>query len=337
MNSNFTLTETVLGKGAYGTVYKGKNNITNEEVAIKALVKSKCDPISLTKEISVLQNCSHENIIKFHGFFESKTHFYLCTELALGGQLFDHIVNRKRYSENDARSIIKQVLATLVYLHSKGIAHLDLKPENLLLKQVPKNYDKENAKFLPCVKVADFGTALIVGKTKLACEGTPGYIAPEVLQRRTYTTEPDIYALGVIAYVMLSGQMPFGGNYQQMVQQQIGNQWAFTKEFDNISKPALEFITSCMQLNHKKRPTAKQLMKHKWFTGAEVNIELTGTQENLREHLAKLKLKAGFQAIKIGIALSVESQINWAEIEPNNTQQTKKKRFLGFRGCMDIK
>ncbi|CAL5993763.1 Kinase [Hexamita inflata] len=313
MNSNFTLSETVLGKGAFGTVYKGMNNETGEEVAIKALVKNKVDAKSLAKEIAVLKKCKHENIIKFHGCFEDDTYFYVCTELARGGELFDHIVNRKRYSENDARAIIKQVLATLVYLHKNRIAHLDLKPENLLLKDVPKNYDEENSKFLPCIKIADFGTALIVNKTEPGCVGTPGYIAPEVILRKPYTTEPDIYALGVITYVMLSGTMPFSGDPNQMIKQQVQGDWTFTQKFFNVSKPAVDFIMRCMDKHPEKRPTAAQLTSHKWFTDAEIDEELAGTQENLKEYMAKLKLKASFQAVRIGIALGSDFGQKWAE------------------------
>ncbi|CAL6042927.1 Kinase [Hexamita inflata] len=315
MNDNFTISNTVLGKGAFGTVYKGTNNETKEEVAIKALFKNKVDAKSLAKEIGVLKRCQHENIIKFHGCFEDETFFYVATELARGGELFDHIVNRKRYSENDARAIIKQVLATLVYLHSIGIAHLDLKPENLLLKSVPEHYDEKNAKFLPCVKVADFGTALVINRTQPGCEGTPGYIAPEVILGRKYTTEPDIYALGAITYVMLSGQMPFGGTQEQIFQQQLSGDWSFTQNFSGISKSALDFITICMSRHQEKRPTAAQLMTHKWFTDAEIDVQLAGTQENLKQYLAKLKLKASFQAVRIGIALSSDIGLKMVENE----------------------
>ncbi|CAL6048918.1 Kinase [Hexamita inflata] len=328
MNSNFTLSETVLGKGAFGTVYKGTNNETGEEVAIKALVKNKVDAKSLAKEIAVLKKCKHENIIKFHGCFEDDTYFYVATELARGGELFDHIVRRKRYSENDARAIMKQVLATLVYLHKNKIAHLDLKPENLLLKSVPEHYDEGDSKFLPCIKIADFGTALIVNKTEPDNVGTPGYVAPEVLLRKPYTTEPDIYALGVITYVMLAGHLPFNAQDQKlMLQQQVKGDWSFSQKFFNVSKPAVDFIMRCMEINPEKRPTAVQLMTHKWFTDAEIDFELADTQDNLKEYLAKLKLKVSFQAVRIGIALSSDIGQKWAEsgfMAVNHLKQKKE-------------
>lgn len=101
---------------------------------------------------------------------------------------------------------------------------MDLKPENLLLKAVPENYDDTEERFIPCIKLADFGTSVIFGgsQVKRASIGTPGYVAPEVLQQKTYTTEPDVYALGVITYVLIAGHLPFSdGDTKEVLKQQV--------------------------------------------------------------------------------------------------------------------
>ena len=174
----------MIGKGAFGVVYVGVRERDGEEVAIKRVPKAKADFRVLSREISILKRCDHDNIIKFYACYEDKRNVYIVTELARGGELFDHIVKRRHYSEGDARAIVKQILSALCYLHQNNVAHLDLKPENLLLKAVPENYDEMEERFIPCIKVADFGTSVIFGEEqgKRASVGTPGYVAPEVLQ-----------------------------------------------------------------------------------------------------------------------------------------------------------
>lgn len=119
------------------------------------------------------------------------------------------------------------------------MAHLDLKPENLLLKEVPENYNDPNSKFTPLVKLADFGTSVMFTeevKNQKIVAGTPGYVAPEVLLKKNFSTEPDIYAVGVITYVMLSGCMPFHSNdIKEMLRKQVKGQWSFNSRFNNVS------------------------------------------------------------------------------------------------------
>lgn len=179
----YKLTEEVIGKGAFGIVYVGVRQSDGEEVAIKRVPKAKADFQVLSREISILKRCDHDNIIKFYACYEDKRYVYIVTELARGGELFDHIVKRRHYSESDARALVKQILSALCYLHQNHVAHLDLKPENLLLKAVPEDYDEMEERFIPCIKVADFGTSVIFGENqeRRVSIGTPGYVAPEVL------------------------------------------------------------------------------------------------------------------------------------------------------------
>lgn len=179
-------------------------------MAIKQISKEKANFSLLSREIGIIKRCDHENIIKFYGCYEDANYVYIATEYAKGGELFNHIVKRRRYSEADTRAMVKQILSALCYLHQNHVAHLDLKPENLLLKEVPENYDEMTDKFVPCIKIADFGTSVVFhGNVERAAIGTPGYVAPEVLLQKEYTTEPDIYSLGVITYVLIAGHLPF--------------------------------------------------------------------------------------------------------------------------------
>ncbi|CAL6079512.1 Kinase [Hexamita inflata] len=304
---DFVMSSKVLGKGAFGVVYEGVQRVTNIPVAIKVIPKEKADFKLLSREIGIIKRCDHENIIKFYACYEDATSVHIVTELARGGELFDHIIKRKRYSEEDARAIIKQVVAALCYLHQNKVAHLDLKPENLLLKEVPENYDQQTSKFVPCVKVADFGTSVVFrGKTERAAVGTPGYVAPEVLQQKEYTTQPDIYALGVITYVLLAGHLPFDdSDLKKMLKQQVRGQWEFSKRFDKVSENAKDFIKKCMGLDYEARPTAVVLLKHPWIQQGQITeVDLVESTADLRKYIASMRLKAGFQAVAVAMRLA---------------------------------
>lgn len=275
-NEEFQISEKVLGKGTFGTVYLGTQKSTGQEIAIKQIPKGKADFSVLSREIGIMKRCDHENIIKFYGCYEDTDHVYIATEYARGGELFNHIVKRRRYSETDTRAMVKQILSALCYLHQNRVAHLDLKPENLLLKEVPANYDEMTDKFVPCIKLADFGTSVIFrGDVERAAVGTPGYVAPEVLLRKEYTTEPDIYSLGVITYVLIAGHLPFDDkDLKAMLKAQIKGQWTFTKRFERVSANARDFISKCMTTDFTKRPTAIQLLKHPWMSEVVIDADL---------------------------------------------------------------
>ena len=136
-------------------------------------------------------------------FFEDEKRYYLVTEICKGGELFDEVCKRGKFSESDAAVLIKQVLSCVNYCHKSNIVHRDLKPENILLEQ-NKEYDQ--------IKIIDFGTSLVYDPSKQLDEklGTPYYIAPEVLNK-SYNSKCDIWSVGVITYILLSGQPPFNG------------------------------------------------------------------------------------------------------------------------------
>lgn len=301
----YDLSTQVLGSGSFGEVRYATERATGKPVAVKIIDKTKVrvDYDSIIREASIMQNFSHENVIKLFGFYESKTKIYFVTELAQGGELFDHIVRRRYYSEDDARSIIKQICAALCYLHLHNVVHLDLKPENLLLYAVPSNYDDDaqQASFTPLVKLADFGLSqCITGSPPVAIVGTAGYMAPEVLKGDSYTTTPDMYSLGVITYVLLAGFLPISENDLDTLRRKVVRaEWSFpSPNFDSISPQAKDFIRRCMEANPARRITAVDALQHPWLSEDIVAVvPLAGTQAQLKRYIATLRLRAGMTAM----------------------------------------
>ena len=148
----------------------------------------------MINEINIMRNLNHPNIIKLYEVYEGEFHIYLVLELLKGGELFDRIIKKGHYVERDASIVIRKLLWALEYLHQKGIMHRDIKPENLILKD-----DNEYE-----IKLADFGLAEYEDKKELLFKrcGTPGYVAPEVLEDKKYDTKVDIFSAGVILYIL---------------------------------------------------------------------------------------------------------------------------------------
>ena len=185
-------------------------------------------------------------------------------QILSGGELFDRIVARGHYSEADARDLTITMVKAIQYLHSIGIAHRDLKPENLLLKD-----DSENA----VVKITDFGLSKIFAPDaeaevvmKTAC-GTPGYVAPEVLQHDPYTSQVDLWSIGVIVYILLCGFPPFyGDNDAQMFRKIKAAQYKFLAPYwDPISDEAKDFVAKLLVVDPAKRMTPDQCLEHAWL------------------------------------------------------------------------
>lgn len=192
----------VIGKGTFAKVILSKRNIDNKDFAIKtfdkkSIMSSKSanrTRVGLINEISIMRNLNHPSVIKLYEVYEGEYHVYLVLELLKGGELFDRIIKKGHYSEKDAAILISKLLWALEYIHERGIMHRDIKPENLILKD-ENEYD---------IKLADFGLAEKVDKKELLFKrcGTPGYVAPEVLEDKKYDTKVDVYSAGVILYIL---------------------------------------------------------------------------------------------------------------------------------------
>lgn len=255
-----------LGSGQFSHVYKCRSKSTGELLAMKVINKSSMRTPqhhqSFKTEISILKACRHPNITALENVFETREHLYLIIELAEGGELFDQIVEHGPYSEQDASSIIRQIIKAVAYLHEKGIAHRDIKPENILLKNKSQPLH---------IKLADFGLAKILSSvqfTYTAC-GTPGYVAPEVLFRRGYDKVVDMWSVGVIMYILLSGYPPFHDKQAAMLYEKIKTaNYAFhDKYWSGISQQAKDLIRKLLVVDPRARLSGEEALKHPWLSG----------------------------------------------------------------------
>jgi len=261
--SNYTFGKT-LGAGSFGIVRYARDNTTDEEVAIKIILKKalKGNEDMVLDELRLLQQLHHPHIVGFRDWFESKDKFYIATQLATGGELFDRIVSKGKFTEHDASVVIIQMLEALQYLHDRDIVHRDLKPENILYIS-----SKEDSN----VVLADFGIAkhLQDPNDKLyTSAGSFGYAAPEVITGDGHGKPCDIWSLGVITYTLLCGYSPFRSeNVKDFINEvKHNNAVIFHADYwRDVSKDARRFIINVLQYDPNRRPTATQLLKDPWI------------------------------------------------------------------------
>lgn len=212
-------------------------------------------------ELTVLKKCSHPNIMNVNEILEDNNNYYIVSELLEGGELFDRILEVSKFDEMKAAFIIKQVLLAINYMHQKNITHRDLKPENILLE----HQDKDRLE----IKISDFGFSCFFDpKDGLDLVlGSPLYMAPEIIKGQKYNEKVDIWSIGVITYMLLSGRNPFPGKNKNEVKYLIvSKEVDLTKPyFKNVSTQAKDFIMKCLNKNIEERFSAKQLLKHPWM------------------------------------------------------------------------
>jgi serine/threonine protein kinase len=287
INKFYDVHET-LGSGSFAVVKRATNKKTGEEVAVKIIDKKVVGSDvqdSLQTEIDILQRVNHPNVIGLKEIFDSSKKLYLVMDLVTGGELFDRIVAKGHYSERDAADLTVKVTQAVQYLHSIGVVHRDLKPENLLYASPADNAE---------IKVADFGLAKIVSDSQVMVTtcGTPGYVAPEVLQNKGYDAQVDVWSIGVILYILLCGFPPFYEESTPLLFEQImKGEFDFPSPYwDPISDDAKDLIRKMLVVDPKARLTCDQVMQHKWIQSAS-SVPLSNTQAKLREFNAKRKLK----------------------------------------------
>mmetsp|Transcript_1862 Transcript_1862/g.2094 ORF Transcript_1862/g.2094 Transcript_1862/m.2094 type:complete len:353 (+) Transcript_1862:148-1206(+) len=306
-NETYTVGEK-LGEGAFSTVRKATHNKTKESYAIKIITKAKLteqDSAGLKLEISILKELKHPHIIELYNVYEERLKYFLVTEIMSGGELFDRIVSKQSYNEMEARDVCKILFDTMNYCHKNNVAHRDLKPENLLLTSKSDDMD---------IKLADFGFAKKVSSSHclLTQCGTPGYVAPEILNGTPYGTKVDMWSLGVIIYILLGGYPPFNGHDQRQLFKKIKKaDYEFHRKYwKSISPEAKEMISKLLTLNPSERLSAKEALESPWML--DKDLESYDLGENLtqfRKFNAKRKLR---QAVLAFIATK------------------KMERFIGF-------
>ncbi|XP_016352919.1 calcium/calmodulin-dependent protein kinase type II delta chain-like isoform X5 [Sinocyclocheilus anshuiensis] len=282
-----------LGKGAFSVVRRCVKKSTSQEYAAKIINTKKLsarDHQKLEREARICRLLKHSNIVRLHDSIAEEGFHYLVFDLVTGGELFEDIVAREYYSEADASHCINQILESVSHIHQHDIVHRDLKPENLLLASKMKG---------AAVKLADFGLAIEVQGDQQAWfgfAGTPGYLSPEVLRKDPYGKPVDIWACGVILYILLVGYPPFWDEDQHKLYQQIkAGAYDFpSPEWDTVTAEAKNLINQMLTINPAKRITADQALKHPWVCQRSTVASMVHRQETvecLRKFNARRKLK----------------------------------------------
>ncbi|XP_019955678.1 calcium/calmodulin-dependent protein kinase type II delta 1 chain isoform X2 [Paralichthys olivaceus] len=282
-----------LGKGAFSVVRRCMKISTGQEYAAKIINTKKLsarDHQKLEREARICRLLKHPNIVRLHDSISEEGFHYLVFDLVTGGELFEDIVAREYYSEADASHCIQQILESVNHCHINGIVHRDLKPENLLLASKLKG---------AAVKLADFGLAIEVQGDQQAWfgfAGTPGYLSPEVLRKDPYGKPVDMWACGVILYILLVGYPPFWDEDQHRLYQQIkAGAYDFpSPEWDTVTPEAKDLINKMLTINPAKRVTATDALKHPWICQRSTVASMMHRQETvecLKKFNARRKLK----------------------------------------------
>uniref|UniRef100_A0A8C8C2T3 calcium/calmodulin-dependent protein kinase n=1 Tax=Oncorhynchus tshawytscha TaxID=74940 RepID=A0A8C8C2T3_ONCTS len=297
-----------LGKGAFSVVRRCVKLCTGQEYAAKIINTKKLsarDHQKLEREARICRLLKHSNIVRLHDSISEEGFHYLLFDLVTGGELFEDIVAREYYSEADASHCIQQILEAVLHCHQSGVVHRDLKPENLLLASKCKN---------AAVKLADFGLAIEVQGDQQAWfgfAGTPGYLSPEVLRKEAYGKPVDIWACGVILYILLVGYPPFWDEDQHKLYQQIkAGAYDFpSPEWDSVTPEAKNLINQMLTINPAKRITAQEALKHPWVSQRSTVASMMHRQETvecLKKFNARRKLKSLSLFVPPSLSISLQ-------------------------------
>jgi calcium/calmodulin-dependent protein kinase I len=273
-----------LGSGAFSVVHIATHRETRKQVAVKCIAKSSLGPQdvhSLKQEVDVMSGLNHPNIVPLLDYFEEDRYYYIVTPLCTGGELFDDLVKRKSYTEEDARILMRKLASAIDYLHSRGIVHRDLKPENILLKTSAPGAE---------VMIADFGFARPMNGSRrgTAC-GTPGYVAPEVVQGEPYGAEVDCWSLGVILFILLCGYPPFpGANHATVLDKVVKAEYTFESPYwDEVSDEAKDLVSELLTVDRTKRLAASGILAHPWMAETRASVVSTTDESDSRRRITR--------------------------------------------------
>ncbi|XP_029302970.1 serine/threonine-protein kinase DCLK1-like isoform X2 [Cottoperca gobio] len=273
-----------LGDGNFAVVRECVERSTGREYALKIISKDKCrgKEHMIQSEVSILRRVKHPNIVLLIEEMDTYSELYLVMELVKGGDLFDAITSSNKYTERDASCMLFNLASGIKYLHSLKIVHRDIKPENLLVFE-----HQDGSKSL---KLGDFGLATVVNGPLYTVCGTPTYVAPEIVSETGYGLKVDIWAAGVITYILLCGFPPFrcGDDQEALLEQLLRGKLDFPAPYwDNVSDTAKALITGMLQVEVDERYTAVQVLEHLW-----VNDD--GVSENEHQLPVAGKIKKHF-------------------------------------------
>ncbi|PNJ71575.1 DAPK1 isoform 8 [Pongo abelii] len=298
--------------GQFAVVKKCREKSTGLQYAAKFIKKRRTKSSrrgvsreDIEREVSILKEIQHPNVITLHEVYENKTDVILILELVAGGELFDFLAEKESLTEEEATEFLKQILNGVYYLHSLQIAHFDLKPENIMLldRNVPK----------PRIKIIDFGLAhkIDFGNEFKNIFGTPEFVAPEIVNYEPLGLEADMWSIGVITYILLSGASPFLGDTKQ---ETLANVSAVNYEFEdeyfsNTSALAKDFIRRLLVKDPKKRMTIQDSLQHPWIKPKDTQQALSRkasavNMEKFKKFAARKKWKQSVRLISLCQRLS---------------------------------
>ncbi|KAM3843915.1 death-associated protein kinase 1 isoform 1-T2 [Vipera latastei] len=301
-----------LGSGQFAIVRKCREKTTGAQYAAKFIKKRRTKSSrrgvsreDIEREVNILKEIQHPNVITLHDVYESKMDVILILELVAGGELFDFLAEKESLTEEEATEFLKQILNGVKYLHSLQIAHFDLKPENIMLldRNVPK----------PHIKIIDFGLA---HKIDFSNEfknifGTPEFVAPEIVNYEPLGLEADMWSIGVITYILLSGASPFLGETKQETLANVSAvNFDFEEEFfSNTSALAKDFIRRLLIKDPKKRMTIQDSLQHPWIKPKDTLQALSRkasavNMEKFKKFAARRKWKQSVRLISLCQRLS---------------------------------
>lgn len=299
INKDYCL-DKVLGKGRFGIVREAYSKIDPElRVAIKSIFKSSvgAELEMLRREIEMLSVMDHPNIVKWYSTYEDSKFVHLVMEHCSGGELFERIINKGYYSENEAADLMYKIVWVISHLHMKGIVHRDIKPENFMFED-----SKEGAE----LKLIDFGLSGKFGKEISKSKtilGTPFYLAPEALYGE-YSFPGDMWSIGVLIYIVLSGKLPFPGQNSEQVYDNIlrGKFKMSGPRWENIGEHPKDLIRKLLVIDPIERFTAEQALAHPWFNQPRSNIRIKVDKkilQSLRDYKATSKLQQEVYAVLV--------------------------------------
>ncbi|KAG9321294.1 hypothetical protein KVV02_007867 [Mortierella alpina] len=310
-----------LGSGNFATVFRATHRRTGVVYAVKVVNKkggfSAKVESSLEREIGILMGIDHENLLRICEVFNETEFYYVVTELAPDGELFDQIIDKQKFTESETRHIFRQVLAGVQYLHERGVVHRDLKPENILVM------DKEAM----TVKISDFGLAKMIGEQvffNTIC-GTPSYVAPEVIRNTQYGKGVDMWSLGVVLYICLCGFPPFSDDLAppKLRLQVLQSMYTFPSPYwDDVSDEAVDFVQGLLAQSVDERLTVEDALNHVWMTmeddeGTMPEQARTSPMPQVNRLLSRVMTERADRAVQRGVRMGCSQPTAFSQTIPD--------------------